>query len=108
MRILSVGIVRASHDSCNNALAILDRDGAALHVSLDVDACDPAIAPGVGTPVHCGLTYREAHLMMEVIAGAGRLASLDLVEINPILDIRNQTAELGTGLVLSGLGQRIL
>ena len=90
------------------ALAILGRDGAALHVSLDVDACDPAIAPGVGTPVPGGLTYREAHLMMEVIAGAGRLASLDLVEINPILDVRNLTAELGTGLVLSALGKRIL
>lgn len=92
----------------DRALAIVGRDGAALHVSIDVDACDPSIAPGVGTPVHAGLTYREAHLLMEVIAGAGRLASLDLVEINPILDVRNQTAELGTSLVLSALGKRIL
>ena len=92
----------------DRALAILGRDGAALHVSLDVDVCDPAIAPGVGTPVNGGLTYREAHLMMEVVAGGGRLMSLDLVEINPILDVRNRTAELGTELVLSALGKQIL
>ena len=90
------------------ALAILGRDGAALHVSLDVDVCDPGIAPGVGTPVNGGLTYREAHLMMEAVAGTGSLRSLDLVEINPILDVRNQTAELGTELVLSALGKQIL
>ena len=90
------------------ALAILGRDGAALHVSLDVDVCDPTIAPGVGTPVNGGLTYREAHLLMEAVAGAGRLKSLDLVEINPILDVRNRTAELGTELVLSALGKQIL
>ena len=92
----------------DRALAILGRDGAALHVSLDVDVCDPAIAPGVGTPVNGGLTYREAHLMMEVVARTERLASLDLVEINPILDVRNRTAELGTELVLSALGKQIL
>ncbi len=92
----------------DRALAILGRDGAALHVSLDVDVCDPTIAPGVGTPVNGGLTYREAHLLMEVVAGAGRLMSLDLVEINPILDVRNRTAELGTELVLSALGKQIL
>ena len=92
----------------DRALAILGRDGAALHVSLDVDVCDPTIAPGVGTPVNGGLTYREAHLMMEAVAGAGRLKSLDLVEINPILDVRNRTAELGTELVLSALGKQIL
>lgn len=92
----------------DRAMAILERDGAALHVSVDMDACDPAIAPGVGTPVRGGLTYREAHLLMEVVAAGGRLASLDLVEINPILDVHNQTTELGTGLVLSALGKRIL
>ncbi len=92
----------------DRTLAILRRDGAALHVSLDVDVCDPTIAPGVGTPVNGGLTYREAHLMMEALAGAGRLTSLDLVEINPILDVRNRTAELGTELVLSALGKQIL
>ena len=92
----------------DRALAILGRDGAALHVSLDVDVCDPAIAPGVGTPVNGGLTYREAHLMMEVVAKTKRLTSLDLVEINPILDVRNRTAELGTELVLSALGKQII
>jgi arginase len=90
------------------AMAVLGRDGAALHLSIDVDACDPSIAPGVGTPVRGGLTWREAHLLMEVVAAGGRLTSLDLVEINPILDVHNQTAELGAGLVLSALGQRIL
>ena len=92
----------------DRAMTILGRDGAALHVSLDVDVCDPAIAPGVGTPVNGGLTYREAHLVMEVVAAGGRLMSLDLVEINPIFDVHNRTAELGTELVLSALGKQIL
>ena len=79
-----------------------------LHVSLDLDACDPTIAPGVGTPVKGGLSYREAHLLMETVADAGALRSLDLVEVNPILDTANATAELGVELALSALGQRIL
>jgi arginase len=79
-----------------------------LHVSLDLDACDPAIAPGVGTPVPGGLNYREAHLLMELIAESGRLTALDLVEVNPALDLRNTTAELGVELALSALGMRIL
>ena len=92
----------------SRAMDLLTQNGAALHVSFDVDVCDPGIAPGVGTPVRGGLSYREAHLVMEVIAATGRLASLDLVEINPILDVHNQTAELGTELVLSALGKQIL
>jgi arginase len=77
-------------------------------VSFDLDVCDPAIAPGVGTPVKGGLNYREAHLLMEMIAESGLLLALDLVEVNPTLDIRNTTAELGTELALSALGMRIL
>ena len=69
---------------------------------------DPTIAPGVGTPVRGGLDYREAHLLMEVIAESGRLTALDLVEVNPTLDLRNTTAELGVELALSALGKRIL
>jgi len=70
--------------------------------------CDPAIAPGVGTPVKGGLDYREAHLAMEMIADSGRLIGLDLVEVNPILDVSNQTAVLGSELVLSAMGMGIL
>jgi arginase len=73
-----------------------------------MDACDPAIARGVGTPVNGGLNYREAHMMMELIADCGLLTSLDVVEVTQTLDIRNTTAELGTELVLSALGLNIL
>lgn len=79
-----------------------------VHVSFDLDVCDPSIAPGVGTPVKGGLDYREAHLLMEVIADSGLLTALDLVEVNPILDDRNMTAVLGVELVASALGQKIL
>jgi len=79
-----------------------------VHVSFDLDVCDPVIAPGVGTPVKGGLDYREAHLLMEMIAESGALMALDLVEVNPTLDIRNTTAELGTELALSALGMKIL
>ena len=83
-------------------------DGAAgLHVSFDIDVVDPSEAPGVGTPVHGGITYREAHLAMEMVAETGRLTSLDLVEVNPILDLHNQTAILATELALSAVGKRI-
>ena len=81
---------------------------AGIHVSLDLDVCDPSIAPGVGTPVKGGLDYREAHLLMEMIAESGHLTALDLVEVNPTLDLRNMTAELGTELALSALGMKIL
>ena len=81
---------------------------AGIHVSFDLDACDPMIAPGVGTPVRGGLNYREAHMLMEIVADSGLLTSLDLVEVNPILDIQNTTAQLGTELVLSALGMKIL
>ncbi|HXW03602.1 MAG TPA: arginase [Vicinamibacterales bacterium] len=90
------------------AIALAARGTAGLHVSFDLDVCDPAIAPGVGTPVKGGLDYREAHMVMEMIADSGLLRALDLVEVNPILDDRNMTAILGTELACSALGQEIL
>ena len=89
------------------ALALVDAN-THLHVSLDVDFLDPAIAPGVGTTVRGGPTYREAQLCMEMIADTGRLASLDLVELNPALDLRNQTAELAVDLIQSLFGKSTL
>lgn len=79
-----------------------------LHVSLDMDSLEPDEAPGVGTPVPGGLSYREAHLLMEILGDSGRVRSLDIVEINPILDEYNKTAELAVELAASLLGQRIL
>jgi arginase len=79
-----------------------------VHVSLDVDACDPEIAPGVGTPVRGGLSYREAHLAMELVAESGLLTSLEVVEVNPILDLADATGALAVDLVASALGARIL
>ena len=90
------------------ALAIAGNGTAGVHVSFDLDVCDPAIAPGVGTPVKGGLDYREAHMMMEILADSGLLRALDLVEVNPILDDRNTTALLGVELAASALGQKIL
>ena len=81
--------------------------GDRLAVSFDMDAVDPSEAPGVGTPVPGGITYREAHLAMEMLAESGRMVALDLVEINPILDTMNRTGKLGVGLILSALGKRI-
>jgi arginase len=89
------------------ALALMDGN-THLHVSLDVDFLDPTIAPGVGTTVRGGPTYREAQLCMEMIADTGRLASLDIVELNPAFDIRNQTAELAVDLVESLFGKSTL
>jgi arginase len=79
-----------------------------LHVSLDMDSLDPLEAPGVGTPVPGGLTYREAHLLMEILADSRRVGSIDVVEINPIMDERNQTAEIAAELMASLLGKSIL
>lgn len=79
-----------------------------VHVSVDMDALDPDVAPGVGTPVRGGLTYREAHLAMELVAEAGSATALEVVEVNPILDRANATAELAVELVASALGSRIL
>jgi arginase len=90
------------------ALAYAGQNTSGVHVSFDLDVCDPSIAPGVGTPVKGGLDYREAHMAMEIVADSGLLRGLDLVEVNPILDDRNQTAILGVELAASALGQKIL
>jgi arginase len=90
------------------AIAIAGRDTIGIHVSFDLDVCDPAIAPGVGTPVRGGLNYREAHMAMEMFADAGRLIALDLVEVNPVLDHQNTTAVLAAELAASALGLKIL
>jgi arginase len=79
-----------------------------IHLTVDMDALDPVEAPGVGTPVPGGISYREAHLLMEILADSGKITSMDLVEINPILDIANKTAELAVELTLSALGKSIL
>jgi arginase len=89
--------------------ALAHAAGAAfLHVSLDMDVVDPDYAPGVGTPVRGGLSYREAHLAMETVAESGLLDSMDVVEVNPILDRENATGQLAVELVASALGARIL
>ena len=90
------------------AVSLAGTETAGIHVSFDMDVCDPQIAPGVGTPVRGGLDYREAHMVMEIVADSGLLTSLDLVEVNPTLDERNATAQLGTELALSALGMKIL
>jgi arginase len=79
-----------------------------VHVSVDLDVVDPDVAPGVGSPVRGGFSYREAHLMMELVADSGLLSSLELVEVNPILDHENETARLAVELAASALGARIL
>ena len=98
------GIARVAE----RALALAARNTGGIHVSFDMDVCDPSVAPGVGTPVKGGVDYREAHMLMELVADAGLLVGLDLVEVNPTLDIRNTTAELGVELALSALGKGIL
>jgi arginase len=79
-----------------------------VHVSLDMDVVDPEVAPGVGTPVRGGLDYREAHLALELVADSGLASSLDVVEVNPVLDRENATGRLAVELAASALGARIL
>ena len=113
----------AELDACIFTMSDLDRQGIEpalrdalqhvsgagfVHVSLDMDVLDPDVAPGVGTPVRGGLSYREAHLALELVAEAGVLSSLEVVEVNPILDRENETAKLAVELVASALGARIL
>jgi arginase len=98
-----IGIERA----VEHALARISGPGF-VHVSLDMDALDPVLAPGVGTPVRGGLTYREAHLALELVAEAGVAGSFEVVEVNPVLDHENQTASLAVELVASAFGARIL
>lgn len=91
----------------HEAIEVVAGDGF-VHLSFDVDVCDPEIAPGVGTPVRGGLSYREAHLAMELLAEAGVLTSMEVVEVNPILDHADETGLLAVDLVASALGARIL
>ncbi|MFN2594121.1 MAG: arginase [Actinomycetota bacterium] len=98
---------RGIPDVMREALEVVGGPGF-VHVSLDVDVCDPEIAPGVGTPVRGGLSYREAHLAMELVAESGLLTSLEVVEVNPILDHADATGALAVDLVASALGARIL
>jgi len=89
------------------AVEVASKGTAGIHVSFDIDACDPSVAPGVGTPKKGGLNYREAHLCLEMIADSEKLLAMDLVEVNPIFDTRNHTAEFGAELILSALGKSI-
>ncbi|MGH9535367.1 MAG: arginase [Terriglobales bacterium] len=89
------------------AIAVATNNAEGFHCSLDMDLIDAAFAPGVGTPVRGGVTYREAHLAMEIIADSGNLLSLEVVEVNPVLDERNRTAELAVELIASALGKKI-
>jgi arginase len=90
------------------ALRMAGRGTAGYHISLDMDWVDPEDAPGVGTPVRGGATYREAHLAMEIIADHGRMLSFEIVEVNPVIDEHNRTADLAVELALSAFGKKIL
>ena len=97
-----MGVTAAVHE----AIKVLGGPGG-IHVSLDMDAVDPLEAPGVGTPWPGGLTFREAHLAMELLADAGQVSSMEVVEVNPIHDHENRTAKLAADLILSALGRTI-
>jgi arginase len=99
---------RGMREVMSDALRFASDDTAGIAVSLDMDFVDPSDAPGVGTPVRGGVTYREAHLALEMIADTKSLVSFELVEINPVIDLHNTTALLGVELILSGLGKKIL
>ena len=90
------------------AIAVAGAGTAGIHVSLDMDAVDPQEAPGVGTPIRGGITYREAHLAMEMLGDSGRVVSMEVVEVNPVIDEANRTAILAVELVMSAMGKRIL
>lgn len=99
---------RGMREVMAEALRFAGDDTAGIAVSLDMDFIDPTDAPGVGTPVRGGVTYREAHLALEMIADTRSMVSFELVEVNPVIDLHNTTALLGVELVLSGLGKKIL
>jgi arginase len=92
----------------DEAMWLASRRTAGFHVTMDMDFVDPDYAPGVGTPVPGGPTYRESHLAMEKIADSGKMLSFELTEVNPVLDISNRTAELGVQLILSAFGKKIM
>lgn len=91
-----------------DAITIASRGAVGLHLSLDMDGIDPDEAPGVGTPVRGGISYREAHLAMEMLCDSRLLRSMEIVEVNPVLDVANRTAQLAVELALSAMGKRIL
>lgn len=99
---------RGAYPVISEALERLKKDTDIIHVSFDMDAVDPSVAVGVGTPVSGGLTYRETHLIMEMIAESGKMGALDIAEVNPILDNRNQSACFAAELSASVMGKRIL
>ena len=90
------------------AINVATRNTTGFHVSMDMDWVDPEHAPGVGSPVRGGVTYREAHLAMEMICDSGNMISMEVVEVNPVIDEVNRTADLAVELIMSGLGKRIL
>ena len=99
---------RGQRSVMEEAIEIASAGTAAFHVSFDMDVVDPREAPGVGTPVKGGFTWREAHLAMEILSDSGLMSSLDVVEVNPVIDEANRTAVLAVELILSALGNRIL
>jgi arginase len=99
---------RGMRNVMETAVRLAGEDTAGYHVSLDMDWVDPEDAPGVGTPVRGGATYREAHLAMEIIADYGRMLSFEIVEVNPVIDEHNRTADLAVELALSAFGKKIL
>jgi arginase len=99
---------RGLRNVMEQAIRIACEGTAGFHLSLDMDAVDPHEAPGVGTPVRGGMTYREAHLAMEMISDSRAMLSMEVVEVNPVLDEANKTALLGVELVMSAMGKRIL
>jgi arginase len=99
---------RGIYDVSRDAIRIASRGTEGIHVSFDVDVIDPTVAPGVGTPVRGGLTYRETHTLMEAIAESGHMVSMEVAEVNPILDTQNSTAEVAVEMVASAFGKRIL
>jgi arginase len=99
---------RGLHSVFDEAIDIASSGTAGIHLSFDLDVVDPQFAPGTGTPVRGGVSYREAHLAMEMLGDRANVVSMDMVEVNPVLDTQNQTALLGVELVLSLMGKRIL
>jgi arginase len=99
---------RGMRSVIDEATAIASNGTAGFHLSLDMDFVDPQYAPGVGTPVRGGATYREAHLAMEIVCDSGRMVSMEVVEVNPVIDEVNRTADLAVELILSAMGKKIL
>lgn len=99
---------RGAKACLDEAMSLLSRADAGIHLSYDLDGCDPEVAPGVGTPVPGGLDFRESHLVCETLAKSGRLVSMEMVELNPTLDERNKTGKFAVWLIESALGRTIL